>query len=326
MVLGDNETNKYSGTPQNHCLIERQEFPNPGLTGFGSTFTGSFLVGPPDEIYGPFEKPVHKPMQHALGSTPKHNSALAMSETCGTCHTVHLPVYLDGVRVEHDGEKASVYEQLTYPKWAFSAYRTGTSPDGDLAEGPGATPKSCQSCQNCHMPNTDKDGKLARSQIASIQEYSNFPQAEFTLEPKEIELPVREGFAQHTLVGLNLFLIKMGQQFPDVLGIRTTDPMMGKRDVDQLIHTEQKMLDQAAQSTVKLDIALSRIKDGTLTTTVSVKNMVGHKLLSGVGFRRAFLTFEVLNELGQVLWASEQTDGAGRRIGPDGAPLPGELW
>ena len=102
--------------------------------------------------------------------------------------------------------------------------------------------------------------------------------------------------------------------------------MMGKRDVDQLIHTEQKMLDQAAQSTVKLDIALSRIKDGTLTTTVSVENMVGHKLLSGVGFRRAFLSFEVLNELGQVLWASEQTDGAGRRIGPDGAPLPGELW
>jgi hypothetical protein len=323
MVLGEAKTKKYAGTPENHCVQERQEFLNPKLKGFGKTFTGSFLVGPPDEIYGPFEKPLKKPMQHALGNTPKHNSTLAMSETCGTCHTVHLPVYFNGTRVEHDKKKASVYEQLTYPEWAFSAYRTGTSPDGKLPGGKGAKAKSCQAC---HMPNTDPDGRKTKSRIASIQEYSNFPQAEFTLEPKEIDLPVREGFARHTLVGLNLFLTKMGQQFPDVLGIRTTDPMLGKTGVDQLIFTEQQMLDQAAQGTVNLDVDLARLKDDALTATVSVENLVGHKFPSGVGFRRAFLTFEVMNALGEVIWASGRTDGAGRIIGPDNKPLAGELW
>ena len=41
-----------------------------------------------------------------------------------------------------------------------------------------------------------------RSKIASIQEHRNFPQAEYALGAKDIDLPVREGFARHTLVGL----------------------------------------------------------------------------------------------------------------------------
>jgi hypothetical protein len=323
MVLFKDASEKVANKPENHCVQERQAFLNPDLKGFGKTFTGSFLVGPPDEIYGPFEKPVKKPMEHALANTPKHNSTLAMSETCGTCHTVHLPVYLNGTRVKHNGKNASIYEQLTYPEWAFSAYRTGTSPDGDLPGGEGDHPKSCQ---YCHMPNLDPDGKKTKSRIASIQEYSNFPQAEFTLEPAELDLPVREGFARHTLVGLNLFLTKMGQQFPDVLGIRTTDPMLGKKGVDQLIFTEQQMLNQAAQATVKLEVHETDLKDDTLTADIWVTNLVGHKFPSGVGFRRAFLTFEVMNAMGQVIWASGRTDGAGRIIDAKGMPLDGELW
>ena len=72
-----------------------------------------------------------------------------------------------------------------------------------------------------------------RSKIAGIQEYSNFPQAEHTLPAQEIDLPVRDGFAAHTLVGLNVFLIKMAQQFPDVLGHPHRGPdAEAKRGVD----------------------------------------------------------------------------------------------
>ena len=72
-----------------------------------------------------------------------------------------------------------------------------------------------------------------QSKIATIQEYSNFPQAEHTLPAQEIDLPVREGYARHTLVGLNLFLIKMAQQFPQLLGIRTEDPMLTAKRGDR---------------------------------------------------------------------------------------------
>ena len=230
---------------------------------------------------------------------------------------MHLPVLHRGKTI------GRVYEQLTYPEWAFSGYRTGTSPDGPLPGGAGAEPLSCQ---NCHMPSQDADGTPTKSRIASIQEYSNFPQAEFGRGPDEIDLPVRKGFARHTLVGLNVFLTKMAQQFPDVLGIRTQDPMLTAKGVDPLIYTDQKMLDNAADGTAAVTVTDISITGGKLSATVAIENQAGHKFPSGVGFRRAFLTFTVLDRLGNPVWSSGATDGAGRLVGPDGAPLAGEMW
>ena len=108
-------------------------------------------------------------MQHALGILPQQSDTITSSEMCGTCHTVHLPV-MQGTQ-----ELGHTYEQTTYPEWAFSAYRTGETPDGKLPFGPGPL---AQSCQGCHMPNTAADGSKFRSKIAGIQEHSNFPQVE----------------------------------------------------------------------------------------------------------------------------------------------------
>ena len=218
---------------------------------------------------------------------------------------------------------ARIYEQTTYPEWAFSAYRTGETPDGPLPLGAGSDP---QSCQDCHMPSRDADAAPIRSKIASIQEYSNFPQAEHNLGPEDIDLPVREGFSVHTLVGLNVFLVKMAQQFPDVLGIRTLDPMLGTRGVDPLIHTEQAMLDLAGSGTADLTVGDIGTDEGHLRATVTLTSKVGHKFPSGVGFRRAFLEFQVLDQNGETLWASGRTNAAGALVDEAGEPLDGEYW
>ncbi len=68
------------------------------------------------------------------------------------------------------------------------------------------------------MPKAAPNGTPFRSKIAGIQEHSSFPAVENGLPAKEIDLPVRMGFAKHSLVGLNVFLIEMATQFPDVLG------------------------------------------------------------------------------------------------------------
>ena len=117
--------------------------------------------------------PIRRPCRWTTRSAivPEHNATILQSETCGSCHTVHLPIMHPDQTIGH------VYEQTTYPEWAFSDYRTGTSPDGALPHGKG--PRA-QSCQGCHMPNTDAAKKPYRSKIASIQEYTNFPQAEHT--------------------------------------------------------------------------------------------------------------------------------------------------
>ncbi len=198
-------------------------------------------------------------MQTALGITPEHNATIKSSEVCGTCHTVHLPVR----QPARSGRPSS---RRTCPSRRRPAGSGGHHPylraddlsgmgvqrlphrhhprrDGPLPHGAGSL---AQSCQDCHMPSKTADGKPMRSKIASIQEYSNFPEAENNLGPEDIDLPVRDGFAAHTLVGLNVFLIKIAQQFPDVLGIPTPDPMMGTRGVDPLVRTEQAMLDLAS--------------------------------------------------------------------------------
>jgi len=304
-------------SPENACVAERQALLNPDNTGFARTFTGSFPVGSPDRLIGPFEDPKVKPMQNAMGITPVHHAGITSSEVCGTCHTVHLPILQAGAVIGH------TYEQTTYPEWAFSAYRTGETPDGKLPHGAG---DRAESCQSCHMPSRGPDGSPLRSKIASIQEFSTFPQAENNLGPEDIDLTARDGFSVHTLVGLNVFLVKMAQQFPDLLGIRTQDPMLVSRGVDPLIRTEQAMLDLAGTATA--DVALSEIRqgDGTLSARVTVTNKAGHKFPSGVGFRRAFLTFEVLDQEGATLWASGRTNAAGALVDQDGKPIAGEYW
>ena len=304
--------------PQNACVAERQRLLNPDERGFAKTFTGSFLLGRPDELSGPFAEPKTKPMEGALGIRPVHDTAIQSSELCGSCHTVHLPVLSQTGKVV-----AHVYEQATYPEWAFSAYRTGETPQGKLPGGAGA---KAQSCQACHMPSRDASGTPYRSKIAGIQEHSSFPQAEHARDAEEIDLPVREGFARHTLVGLNVFLVKMFQQFPDVLGIRTQDPMLVARGLDPLLLTEQAMLDQASDATAKVAVTEVERRGARLSARVGVRSDVGHKLPSGVGFRRAFLAFSVLDSLGNVLWASGRTNGGGVLVDERGEPVAGELW
>ncbi len=318
MLVGKGPEDPAISRPENACVKERQDFLNPKNTGFAKTFTGSFLVGAPDRLIGPFEDPKQKPMDHAMGILPEFDKSIQSSEVCGSCHTVHLPVMRDGDVLSY------TYEQTTYPEWAFSAYRTGETADGtELAGGAGTL---AESCQGCHMASQNAAGEPFRSKIASIQEHTNFPEAEHNLLPADIDLEIREGFARHTLVGLNIFFIKMAQQFPDVIGIRTQDPMMVSAGVDPLLLTEQKMLDQASAETAELSVSEISLEGGKLRTRVHVDSKVGHKFPSGVGFRRAFIEFQVRDAAGGVLWASGRSSEAGLLVDEDDEPLPGELW
>jgi Cytochrome P460 len=316
-VLGKGDTEKYRNAAQNRCIEPRQAAANPGFTGFARTFTGNFLVGPPDQLFGPYDAPKHKPMKSAIGSTPVHDRNISSSEMCGSCHTVHLPVLQGGRAIAH------TFEQTTYPEWAFSGYRTGRTPDGALPQGAGAR---AQSCQDCHMPSRNPDGSPYRSKIASIQEYSNFPQVEHTLPPQDIDLPVRSPFSKHTLVGLNVFLLKMAWQFPDLLGIRSGDPMLSDAGIDPILTAEGAMLEQAANRTATIAVGDVRLDNRNLEARVTVSSQVGHKFPSGVSFRRAFLELNVFDANKKRLWSSGRTNDIGVIVDEKEAPIAGELW
>jgi hypothetical protein len=317
MAIGAADSAKVLNQPQNRCIAEKQELFNPGLSGFAKTFTGGFLAGSPATANGPFRDPKQKPMKAAIGIDPAHNETIKSSEACGSCHTVHLPILQGDRTIGH------VYEQTTYLEWAFSGYRTGGTSDGPLPLGAGA---QAQSCQGCHMPNKDAQGDPYRSKIAAIQEYGNFPQAEHVLPPQDIDLPVRSGFAKHTLVGLNVFLLNMARRGADILGIRRADPMLSDLGVDPIVSAERDMLDQAANRTATITISDVKTGGDALNARVTVVNRAGHKFPSGVSFRRAFVAFDVLDADGKVLWSSGRTNGAGVLVDQNGNPIAGELW
>jgi hypothetical protein len=86
--------------------------------------------------------------------------------------------------------------------------------------------------------------------IASIQQATSFPETEHRRTRPAIDLPIRQGFARHTLVGLNAFLILLAQQFPNVLGIRVQDPMLTTSNgIAPLATAYQVILEQAEHAT-----------------------------------------------------------------------------
>ena len=331
-ALTPDQTAKYDDQAQNTCIKARQNTLNAnpdlgGLSGFAKTFTGSFTVSDPGTVFGPFENPKTKPMSNALNAIPEHDDAIASSEQCGTCHTVHLPVLW---QPDGKGEPefiADTYEQTTYPEWLFSEFRTGTAaflPKGEML--PGGAGDTPQSCVDCHMESQSDNGTVYKSKIASIQERSNMPEAAYALGAEDIDLDVRDNFARHTLVGLNLFLVSMADQFPNVLGIPTVDPMLGKKGLAPIKRTANEMVVNATKRTAQIDITGTTINAGNVVADIKIKNLVGHKFPSGVSFRRAFVRFEVLSESNKVLWQSGAVDQYGVLIDNKGAPLAGELW
>jgi hypothetical protein len=282
----------------------------------GHTFTGDFKVGAADAVHGPFDAPQQVPMNHTLGAKPVAYPLVRSSKVCGSCHSVVLPVFDGSTPWVRPGtpKPAIIIEQATYPEWVFSDFRDG-----------GPTP---QSCQDCHMATSypGLPGTLG-TKIASIQEASNMPQTENRLAQSDIDLQLRTPYARHALVGLNTFFNEFAQQFPDILGIRIQDPMLGSRGVAPLTTTFNSMIQQADTGTAKVTVTKVGTAKDRLVAEVQVENLAGHKFPSGVSFRRVFLTFEVLDADGHDLWVSGRTTPTGVLVDAAGKPVAGEfMW
>src|SRR6185436_5972011 len=102
--------------------------------------------------------------------------------------------------------------------------------------------------------------------------------------------------------------------------------MLSDSGIDSIPTAENAMLDQAVNRTAVVTVGDVRNDGNTLSARVTVVSKVGHKFPSGVGFRRAFVQFSVLDVNNKVLWSSGRTDGAGVLIDQNGEPIAGELW
>jgi hypothetical protein len=117
----------------------------------------------------------------------------------------------------------------------------------------------------------------------------------------------------------------MFKQFNDILGVRKSDYMTGSSD--NLENAQANLFEQARTRTATVDAKMS-VRERTLTADVTVTNQTGHRLPSGVGFRRAFLELLVLENRdgrARVVWSSGATNSVGVIIDGEGRPLPTEF-
>jgi hypothetical protein len=276
--------------------------------GFGTEniYTGNFITGPPDEIYGPYRQVVTQPMRNAIGINPEFGSQILEADLCGTCHNILLPI------VTNQGELLGFsYEQTTHLEWLNSDYAPGRQLN--------------ETCQGCHMPKTFH-GQRLDFKIANIED-DQLPPVQNRLPDSEIRLRERSEYARHSLHGLNVFLNEMFQEYPLILGIRQIDFMSGVATELPLITARESFLEMARNQTAEVDIeSLEITPEGRLQAIVKITNLAGHYLPSGVNFRRVFLEFTVRDSEGNILWASGLTNSVGAIIeGIDGPVLPTEL-
>jgi hypothetical protein len=161
--------------------------------------------------------------------------------------------------------------------------------------------------------------------IANIED-NTYPFTDFRAPDKELALRVRNQYSRHTLTGMNLFGTMLFQQFPDILGIRTADYMYAEGELG-LLTAQNSTLELARSETARIGVASLNRTNDSLAATVRVENLAGHSLPSGVSFRRAFITFELLDAEGKVLWASGRTNSAGAIVkGISDEVLPTEFF
>ena len=185
------------------CTVCHQ-IPAKGL-GAPETWSGRFnLNAKPGIMYGPYDDPLLRPMDKAIGMTPTKGGHITSSGLCASCHALEVPVY----RKDDPRPVKKAYEQTTYLEWLNSAY---------------ADPSRGKTCAACHMPagtpptfdanGLPTPGEPISTQIANMEDAS-FPFVPNRAAPQELQTNPRPTYGRHTLVGLNTFTHAMFQQFP----------------------------------------------------------------------------------------------------------------
>ena len=279
---------------------------SPKNLGDERAFTGNFVSGKPNEIFGPYKNVAKTPMEHALGLHPKFGKQTSASELCASCHAILLPIF------DNSGNKLGAsYEQSTYLEWLNSdSARRGAQ---------------FKSCQDCHMPVQYKGHDLSFN-IANSEDPQEFPPTTNRSADEKIALTQRSPFHRHALHGLNGFLNQFFQQFPLILGFQQVDfmseqpspldppapPFRSNYQMELPLFTGfESMLDMARNQTATLAVGPVQKANGLLQTSVTVTNLTGHNLPTGVGFRRMFIEFLAFDQQENMLWASGRTNDLG---------------
>jgi hypothetical protein len=256
--------------------------------GSASTWSGQLQYNDQREIYGPHRSPLAGPMRNHIQFTPVERPGMRDSATCVSCHMLQTqPLSLDGRPIQ-----GSIPEQTPFVEYRSSDYL----PERGQPEG--------QTCQGCHMPYTDVDGRPISTALARTPGGADFPW-----------IAPRAPFARHVLVGGNAFALELIRDHRELLGSPASAELL-----DANIALTRSFLATAAE----VEIGAATWEGDALTLPITVFNRTGHKLPTAYPSRRAWLHVVVRDATSNVVFESGGVDALGRLVGADGEPLASE--
>ena len=143
-----------------------------------------------------------------------------------------------------------------------------------------------QSCQACHMPEIHEP-----TQIASVLGID------------------RQGARRHTFVGGNFLLAKILDRNRTELSVSA--------ETEYLQAAAKEALDFLQTQSAHVEVTDLALNAGTLSATVTVHNLTGHKLPTAYPSRRAWLHFVVRDSNGQAVFESGKLRADGSIVGND---------
>jgi len=260
--------------------------------GTEASFGAGFVLDRERRLFGPHEAPFAMPMRMHTGFTPTYATHVTGSALCGSCHTL-LTATLDPEGNEV-GEEPFL-EQAPYLEWRNSAFRDEGDDPGPLAA----------SCQDCHVPTHDGEGRELVARIARNPGGRDFP----PVKP-------RRPFGRHVFVGGNTLVPAILRDHAEELRVTASR--------EALERTLEATREQLARRSARVSVDDVRADGGTLAFRVRVENLTGHKLPTAHPTRRAWLRVVVRDAHGAVLFASGRADGRGRIVDGRGVPLASE--
>lgn len=259
---------------------------DPSRVGGEETWSGHHPYNADRLLYGPHQEPALGPMERFADFTPAHHDNALDGAMCASCHMLQTEAR------DADGRKTGhvLTEQAPFVEWRSSAF--------DPAKGQ----PEAQTCQNCHLPTVDEDGELIRTQLARGFNVGN--------------VPAREPFGRHQLVGGNTFGLQLLYDYRWDLGIGGPGPSL-----EASIAATRANLATSA----RIETGTASLGDGRLTLPVTVYNEVGHKLPTGYPSRRAWLEVRVTDSTGATVVHVGATNDEGRLLDGKGHPLGSEF-
>ncbi len=263
----------------------------PDGLGTEASFAAGYQLDRERRLFGPHASPFTMPMRHHTAFTPTYGAQILDSAMCGSCHT------LETEALDAEGHEVGqrLLEQAPYLEWLNSDYRVEGESSGPLAA----------SCQSCHAPTTDADGRVIKTRIARNPGGRDFP----PIRP-------REPFGRHVFVGGNTLVLALLRDFSEELGVTASR--------SALQATLDATRDQLENRSAKVAIQKVDRQGDQLAFQVHVENLTGHKLPTAHPTRRAWLRVIVRDADDEILFASGRADSSGRIVGLNGEPIASE--